>query len=334
VIEKHPSRDGRWRVEIIRYDCSYVNKNYNQKIAFEQLKLIDLSDATEQVIADQIQYCEGVGAFGLHGLYWSPNNRYFYFNESREGYPDGGCGNYIPLIYRLDPVDLEVLPLKGGFISPDQTKLALWQGGEIMIWDLNTGEIARVATLNPELLTGRIWWSKTGNSVLYLQTDSQCIPDFGKFNLVSLDLTDLAQNAIAQYEFTNMGKISTPAPAGVFVFYFYAPLIMNYDPSLWKIKDGVLQAKDLTSCSIAEQGPTDFNRPHAKKVKQLGSIKYTMISFPDSPADRVQLLYMADQALATDSELPIFWASANLGEWDRCQPIAEEVMSTLHFPFP
>lgn len=334
VIEKHPSSDGKWRAEIIRYDCSYVNNNYNQKIAYEQMKLLNLDDGTEKIVADQEQYCEGVGAFGLHGLYWSPNNRYFYFNESREGYPDGGCGNYIPQIYRLDPANQEVLTLEGGFISPDKTKLALWQGREIVIWDLNIGEIERVASLNPELLAGRIWWSKTGNSILYLQTDSQCIPDFGKFNLVSLDLTSLSQNSIAQYEFTNTGNVSTPAPAGVFVFYFYAPLIMNYEPSLWEIHDGVLQAKDLTSCTIAEQGPTDFNGPHSKRIKQLGKIDYTILSFPDSPADQVRLLYMADQTLATDSGLPIYLLSANPSEWDRCQSLAEEVLSTLHFPFP
>ncbi len=333
VIEKYTSPDGKWRAEIIRYDCSYVNNNYNQKIAYEQLKLFDLGHKTEQVVADQIQYCEGVGAFGLQGLYWSSNSRYFYYNEAREGYPDGGCGNYIPLIYRLDTLDQKVITLEGGFISPDKTKLALWQGREIVIWDLDTGEIGRVATQNPDLLTGRIWWSTTGNSIVYLQTDSQCIPDIGKFNLVSLDLTTLSQAVIANYEFTNTGFISTPAPAGVFVFYFYAPLTMNYDPSIWEIQDGVLQAKDLRSCSIAEQGPTDFNGPHSKKVKQLGRINYTILSFPDSPADRVRLLYMADQRLATDSGLPIFWVNANQNEWDKCQPLAEKVLSTLRFPF-
>jgi hypothetical protein len=57
----------------------------------------------------------------------------------------------------------------------------------------------------------------------------------------------------------------TPAPAGVFAFYFYSPLTMDYDPSMWEFKN-VLQSKQIASCYIGEQGPTDFNGPHKSEV--------------------------------------------------------------------
>ncbi|HLO18199.1 MAG TPA: hypothetical protein VK206_25430 [Anaerolineales bacterium] len=331
VIATYPSGDGKWRLEVIRYDCAYVYHNYNEAIAYEQLRLINLREGTEKIVADQWQNCEGLGAFGFNGLYWSPKDRYFYYNESREGYPDGGCGNYIPLIYRLDPVNQEVITLAGGFISPDKTKLAMWQGHEIVIWDLDKSEIARVISLYPYLFNGTIWWSGKDNSIVYLQTESECAPNLGKSYLVSLDLANHSQNLITEYEVTSRGFVSTPAPVGVFVFYFYSPLIMQYDPSIWEIKNG-LQARQLTSCSINEQGPMDFNGPHTSGFVQLGDIRYEVLSFSDSSSDYVSRIFLADQAHATEAGLPVFWVSAKSDEWNKCRTLAEQVLATLHFP--
>lgn len=86
LLADYPSPDGKWRVEVIRYDCTnYSYEDHVGIIAYEQLKLINLSDGARKVIADQRQNCGGLGAYGLDGLYWSPNNRYFYYDNSREG---------------------------------------------------------------------------------------------------------------------------------------------------------------------------------------------------------------------------------------------------------
>src|SRR5262245_56938485 len=42
VLVSYPSTDGKWRVEVIRYDC--INYASEQSIAYEQLKLIDLPE--------------------------------------------------------------------------------------------------------------------------------------------------------------------------------------------------------------------------------------------------------------------------------------------------
>jgi hypothetical protein len=124
---------------------------------------------------------------------------------------------------------------------------------------------------------------------------------------------------------------TTAVPAGVFPFFFYSPLVMNYDPSQWKFEIE-LRAQELPSCTIAEQGPTDFNGPHVEEITRLGEIHYTMISFPDSPSDQISVAYIAEQSLATDAGLPVFWVSAKADEWDNCKFLAEQVLYTLHFP--
>jgi hypothetical protein len=116
VLETHSSHDGKWRVEVIRYDCiNYAYQDYIGIIAYEQLKIVNLSNGAEKIVEDQLQNCDGVGAFGFDGLYWSSGNRYFYFSDWREGSPDGGCGNYLSLpIYRLDTLTQEIITIDGG----------------------------------------------------------------------------------------------------------------------------------------------------------------------------------------------------------------------------
>jgi len=342
TLASYPSKDGKWRVEILRYDCAnYSYQDHVGSVAYEQLKLINLSDGTENIVDDQRQECGGVGAFGLGGLHWSPSNRYFYYNDSREGYPDG-CGNYLALpAYRLDTVTHEVLMLAGGLLTPDKAKLAFWEGHDIVIWDLDKGEIGRVSPLKSNLFNGEMWWSFDSQRLIYLQTEFQCAPDLGKSYMTSLDLTDYSQTAGGEYETTSTEIAATPVPSGVFVLSFYAPLIMNYDTSLWTDESiytirnflmNYLQAMNLTSCSIGVQGPTDFNGPHTSEIVRLGKLRFEVLSFPASLRDFVNKTYLADQSLATDYGLPVFWVSAIPDEWDECKKMAEEVLSTLRFP--
>jgi len=136
-------------------------------------------------------------------------------------------------------------------------------------------------------------------------------------------------------------KLPQHVPSDVFVLSFYAPLIMNYDTSLWTDESiytirnflmNYLQAMNLTSCSIGVQGPTDFNGPHTSEIVRLGKLRFEVLSFPASLRDFVSKAYLADQSLATDYGLPVFWVSAIPDEWDECKKMAEEVLSTLRFP--
>ena len=89
IVQTHVSPDRQFRAEVVRYDCVPVSGP--DEVAYEQLKIVRLSDGTEAIISDQLKYCGGLGAAGLGGLFWSPDGRYFYFTISSEGVPDGCC---------------------------------------------------------------------------------------------------------------------------------------------------------------------------------------------------------------------------------------------------
>lgn len=211
VLEEYPSPDGKWRAEVIRYDCiNYQYPDYVERIAYEQLKMINLMDGNESVVEDQLQNCDGIGGGGLKGLYWSPNNRYFYFTDWREGHPEG-CGNYIlPTVYRFDSLTQERLTVGGGHISPDKTKFAMWelQKNEIVIWDLDQGEVARVASMERMRFHGEISWSPDGQSIVYLQTEWDCAPDYGKTYLTRLNLADMSQELLLEQDAPGFGGVS------------------------------------------------------------------------------------------------------------------------------
>lgn len=71
------------------YDCVPVGAV--EENAYEQLKLIQIDNSVAKIVDNQLRSCGGLGAFGLAGLFWSPNSSYFYYTNAREGVPDG-CG--------------------------------------------------------------------------------------------------------------------------------------------------------------------------------------------------------------------------------------------------
>ena len=212
VLATYLSGDGKWRAEVIRYDCiNYPYPDYIAIIAYEQLKLINLRDGTEQIVKDQLQNCDGIGGGGLNGLYWSPNNQYFYYTDWREGNPES-CGNYtVPMVYRFDTVTQESLTIGGGHISPDETKLAMWDRNEIVIWDLVRGEVGRVQSRERVRFNGEISWSPDGQSIVFLQTEWDCAPDYGKTYLTRLNVADLSQELLLEHEAPGFGWVSWDA---------------------------------------------------------------------------------------------------------------------------
>jgi hypothetical protein len=208
VLEENLSPNGKWQAQVLRYDCmNYQYPGYVERIAYEQLKLINLSDGTEKTIHDQLQNCDGIGGGGLKGLYWSANNRYFYYTDWRDGPPES-CGNYsVPMIYRFDILTEEKETIGGGHVSPDQTKIAMWQRNEVVIWDLDQGEVGLVPSLERVRFNGEISWSPDGQSIVYLQTEWDCAPDYGKTYLTRLHLTDMSQELLFEHEAPGFGRV-------------------------------------------------------------------------------------------------------------------------------
>lgn len=271
VLDTYLSPDEIWTVEIIRYNCvRYAYEDYRGILAYEQVQLRNLSDGTVKIVDDQLQACDGIGTYGFDGLYWSPSGRFFYYTDSREGYP-GGCGNYImPAIYRLDTVTQTSIMVGGAHISPDETRLAMWDGDDIVIWDLDRGEIGRVRSLVPGFLAGEIAWAPDSQSLVYLQTEFDCAPDYGVSYLILMDLGKMSQTLLVKYPPPGFGGVDwhsaaqvtlwdgdgnywtydlstkeklflgrtpftpTPVPVGIFALLTYPPLVMDYDVTVWE----------------------------------------------------------------------------------------------------
>jgi len=203
------SPDKNWRVEIIIYDCVQVVEDGPN--AYEQLKLIQVSDGTETVIDTQLQYCGGVGAYGLGGLYWSPNSRYFYYTDAREGSPDGLCWYWERPIYRMDVLTQETEFIGEGPLSPDQTKIAMWRDNDLVIWGLDEGELARIPAEISDAKRGPISWSPDSRSLVYIQTTSDCLP-FGKSYVIRFDVSERRQSMLLESEAISFIHVNWEAP--------------------------------------------------------------------------------------------------------------------------
>jgi hypothetical protein len=143
ILESATSPDGQWRVEVVRFDCTQIGQD--DFIAYEQVKLVHVADGVERTITGQTQHCGGLGAFGLGGYGWSPNSRRFYFTDSREGFPDGGgpCAWHRSVL-RLESATGAPETLRPGVVSPEVGLIAMPDGNDIVLWDFDDGEIARL----------------------------------------------------------------------------------------------------------------------------------------------------------------------------------------------
>jgi len=203
IYSSHLSPDGKWRAEVVTYDCVAVGGV--DENACEQLKLIQTDNGVERIADTQLQYCGGLGAFGLAGLFWSPNSRYFYYTNAREGVPDG-CGYWERPIIRFDVSNLNLERLGVGYRSPDGTMLATWQGQELAVWDVNEGEIARISVMASDAETGPIAWAPDSQALVYVQFASYC-PLSGKSYVVRLDLPALRQTLLVESETPTFGNV-------------------------------------------------------------------------------------------------------------------------------
>ncbi len=171
------SPDGKYRAEVIIYGCTNIPMPMNMEgtYSYEILKITNLSDQKEQEVENQLIYCQGLGAYGLGGLFWSTNSRYFYYTTAREGVPDGSGGfAWMRPASRFDVSTGEKLSLGGLEFSPDRSKVAAADGIDLVVWDLQGKEIARFP--GKDFITDQsinAWlsyftWSPDGKSLAYI----------------------------------------------------------------------------------------------------------------------------------------------------------------------
>lgn len=187
IYSASPSSDEKWQASVVIFDCVPVDEQ--NMLAYEQLTLNQTGTGNELIIDEQLRNCGGLGTFGLDILFWSPNSRYVYFTDAREGGLDG-CGYWAGSIIRFDVTTQEIARLGGGPMSPDQMKLITWQGNDLVVWDIDQGETGRVPAYAGSFGPGPVVWSPDSQAVATLQVASYC-PISGASNVVRLDLSDL-----------------------------------------------------------------------------------------------------------------------------------------------
>ena len=197
VLTPSISPDGQWRAEVVVYDCVQVGET--DENAYEQLKMTHLSDGAETIADTQLRYCEGLGAFGLEGLFWSPNSRYFYYTNAIEGSPDGLCSYWGRPLLSWEVSTRQQAYLGDGPRSPDGDKIAAWRDQELVVWDVNTGEIGQVSMATSGQVPGPIAWSPDSRAVVYLRTVDYCIPR-GKSYIGHIDVPTLQHTILLESE--------------------------------------------------------------------------------------------------------------------------------------
>lgn len=209
IQSSHRSPNGNWQAEVVTYECVHVGEV--DAFAFDQLNFIQVADESTLVVDSQLQSCGGVGAFGLDGLFWAQNSRYFYYTNARESFPDGLCGYWTPPFIRIEVSNPVPEFLGIGNLSPDGSKLATWQDLELVVWDVDGGEVARTPAFAPDIDIGPIVWSPDSQSLVYLQIESYC-PVSGLSYLVRLDLPETRQSLLLESEAPTFGNASWDDP--------------------------------------------------------------------------------------------------------------------------
>jgi len=190
------SPDGRWRAEVDVYPCSELPGGADV-LSFEQLNLVDVDNGEATTAAEQLISCGGLGAFGLEGLFWSANSRFFYFTNAREGVP-GGCGYWQRPLLRAAVETGETEWLGPGESSPDGAKVAAWQERQLVIWEADGEEVGRAAAAVADADLGAVAWSPDGDALVYLQVSSYC--PLEKSYVVHLTIPEMETDVLLEAE--------------------------------------------------------------------------------------------------------------------------------------
>ncbi|HPK27255.1 MAG TPA: hypothetical protein PKZ40_05905, partial [Anaerolineaceae bacterium] len=173
-------------------------------VAYDQINMVHLTDMSAVVVDFQVKSCEGFGARGLGPEFWSNNSRYFYYTTAIAGRPDG-CGYWQHPIYRFDVTSQTNEFIGAGTLSHDESKLAVWQHENLVVWDVNDGELMRIPGL-AEVEKGPIAWGPESQTLVYLQFDSYC-PLSGKSYVGYIDLSTGENTILLESEDPTFGDV-------------------------------------------------------------------------------------------------------------------------------
>jgi hypothetical protein len=181
ILGVFPSPDESASASIIVYPCEFFPDL--GRVSYEALQLQTGRSLT--TADDRLINCDGLGAYGLQGLFWSANGEYFYYEDGREGGPDG-CGYWKPPYLRLDRATGLTESLGIGSLSPDGSRLATRNDGSISVVEVGGPGRVQVPLPQPSLAGGPIAWSPDGEAFILLLDTSACPVEHTYVYLVEL----------------------------------------------------------------------------------------------------------------------------------------------------
>lgn len=206
TLARYPSPDRVLEALVRIYDCTLINPD--EAYAYEELVIRQRGGASEQKADSQLRFCGGLGAYGLAGLVWAPNGRYFYYTTAREGVPDG-CGTWGTPVIRHDIITGTNDDVGYGAVSPNAVSLATWQDGRLLIWNLSTTTpLYEIEPALPDLVEGPVVWSPSSDTLAYLLSDSWC--PGGQTALVLVDVSTGRQRIVADELAGGFSSLSWP----------------------------------------------------------------------------------------------------------------------------
>jgi len=193
--------------------------------------------------------------------------------------PDG-CGYWERPITRLDVTNRISKGLGGGPLSPDGAKIATWQGQELVVWDVNQGELAHAQAAVPDAMPGPIAWAPDSQALVYLQTTSDC-PTLGKSYVVRLDLPGLKHTLLLKSETPSFGSVIWDTPDRISLF--------DETSKRWEF---ILATRTLTpTADVQWQQISDMWWKYSFEVPASWLLSEPGMTFPD------RLVFLSDQVV-------------------------------------
>jgi hypothetical protein len=224
VFQTMPSPDGARLAQVILYDCTRIFPAAEElTYGYEVLK-IDSVTVETQLVA-----CGGMGAAGLQGRFWSPDSRYFYYTNAREGWPGGGYPWERP-IARYDVAAGASEWLEVPVESPEGDRMAGAQSTDLVIWEIDGGAETRFRGPGEEgAWINWVAWSPDGRALAFTTqtncTDTYPCPSY----LTRVDLQAGTQALLLDVNDPPMLDVAWPQPALLRLLGADFHTMWNYD---------------------------------------------------------------------------------------------------------
>ncbi len=175
LVESSPAPDGIAAAELWSATC-HIAAGFDAygPVGYDEIRYRATPEGEPVVAARQIRVCQGLGAFGLRVLQWSPDGRYVFFTDAAQGSPDGGGCPWFGTVRRWSVDDQSTTTLGNGATSPDGDFVAGIAEGHVIVWSWSDTAVVRAAVIEPNWPVSAIGWAPSGDRVLFVQSEAAC----------------------------------------------------------------------------------------------------------------------------------------------------------------